>query len=525
MGVAHLHFKENDAHVAVQSRRRRNNNRQLWGLWRKQNDGDHYDHFDDDFNDSADELEADDTNSLLTSNSPSDDTGRCTSTLTSKEQSQFCYDQSIQGGNDSHNNKRYGNNNIFGRHNSRRRGDGGGILAMPIVRPFLRGSRRGFADNDEAFEDGNDDSDVADYAEGDLPSRQDRAAVVQSISQGITGTNDDSLLLDGAICGVVGDNDEQQSAMGPPPNLLQRLFVTRFLQSPADGNRKQASILQLHNLLRKEDWSLASQILQSKPELARTWHNIDRLYGGRYDGEALPIHAACALHPPPSFIKVLGALYPEGLMEKDKSFDRVPLHVACRCLAESSVIRVLCEMDPNCVVARDRLKRVPLHYLIKNYCAFGDDEDDVRISIDGDIEDDNNVTNATSDDDYDDNEEDGMTALKILIRTNPSSVRAADHRGWLPIHVASSCSSRKGMGRVLKVLLEVWPQSIYAKTEKESDALDCVEMAGKVHPRKEMVISLLTEAKCKMEDCNHDDVAGEDDDDDDDRPESIDKKE
>ena len=146
-----------------------------------------------------------------------------------------------------------------------------------------------------------------------------------------------------------------------PPNLLGRIFLTRFLQSPDIVNnqnenysKQQASIVQLHNLLRKEDWSLAMQLLESKPSLARTWHNVDRLYGGRYDGEALPIHAACALHPPPSFIAMLGRLYPEGLMEKDKAFGRVPLHVACRCLAESSVIRVLCDLDPNCVVARDR---------------------------------------------------------------------------------------------------------------------------------------------------------------------------
>ena len=77
------------------------------------------------------------------------------------------------------------------------------------------------------------------------------------------------------------------------------------------------------------------------------------MYGGRYDGEALPIHAACALRPPSSFIEMLATLYPEGLVEKDKAFGRVPLHVACRSLADSSVIRVLCEMDPKCVEERD----------------------------------------------------------------------------------------------------------------------------------------------------------------------------
>lgn len=55
------------------------------------------------------------------------------------------------------------------------------------------------------------------------------------------------------------------------------------------------------------------------------------------------------------------------------------------------------------------------------------------------------------------------------------------------------------MIRVLKFLLKVWPGSVNAKTEKESDVLACVDMAGRHHPTKDKVIQLLQEAKCRVD--------------------------
>ncbi len=64
---------------------------------------------------------------------------------------------------------------------------GCGILALPIIRPFLRGSCRGFTDNNHLGQPSNEmgdkegDHDV-NYGDG-LPSRLDCSAVIQSISQ------------------------------------------------------------------------------------------------------------------------------------------------------------------------------------------------------------------------------------------------------------------------------------------------------------------------------------------------------
>jgi len=173
---------------------------------------------------------------------------------------------------------------------------------------------------------------------------------------------------------------------------------------------------------------------------------------------------------------------------------------ACRSLADSSVIRVLCEMEPQCIDARDSLKRVPLHYLIKNYTTFGDDNDDIP-NIDEDDEEDSDTKDSDSGDDTNVNsDEDGMTAMLIIIKSNPNCLNAADHRGWLPLHVACSCSSRKGMLRVLRLLLKVKPESINSKTDKKSDVFDCVNMAGKHHPTKDETIAILKEAKSLVDD-------------------------
>lgn len=140
------------------------------------------------------------------------------------------------------------------------------------------------------------------------------------------------------------------------------------------------------------------------------------------------------------------------------------------------------------------LKRVPLHYLIKNYCTFGDDNDE-----DDNSTDDNKIVTGESENRDADNSFDGIVALKLLIENNPNCVHCADHRGWLPLHVACSCSSRKGMMRVMKLLLKSWPESIHEKTEKDSDVFACVDMAGKHHPTKNKVVSLLQEAKLLLD--------------------------
>ena len=157
--------------------------------------------------------------------------------------------------------------NIFG---SNRRP---GILAWPSIRPFL-GSRRGYTDDDDDAHSSNSmGEDKNNIHACDLPPSRDRAAVVKSISRGIVGTNDDSLLL-----GPTEDDVGKSITQHPP--LLKRMFLTRLFQN-LDVNRNASPIGRLHQYFRKEDWALATTLLQSDPQLAKTWFNIDRLYDGR----------------------------------------------------------------------------------------------------------------------------------------------------------------------------------------------------------------------------------------------------
>lgn len=378
--------------------------------------------------------------------------------------------------------------------------DRGGLLALPIVRPFLRGNRRGFRDQAEVsslhssnfpgdVDDVDGDDGATPHDESNAPSRFDRAVMKHSISQGITGTNDDVLLPTSYSTSDIHSmnrldsmgSDRNNGNNNPPPIQWGRLLTQIF---KGNGRPRQIKLIeQLHGHIRKEDWSLATELLNVHPELARTWYNIERLYGGKYDGEALPLHAACALHPPPSFVKFLSDCYPEGLLKKDKAFGRVPLHVACRSLADSSVLAVLAELEPRAVEERDNLMRVPLHYLIKNYSTFGDDDEEVDyecpsddedagIERDGEKCDLDNIENPNAPKSA--SNTDGMDGMKILVKTRPNCVRVSDHRGWIPLHVACSCSSRRGMTRVIKFLLREWPESINCKTDKDSDVFNCV---------------------------------------------------
>ena len=352
---------------------------------------------------------------------------------------------------------------------------------MSVIRPFLIGSLRGFKDDPSNYTDDHIDNDtISDYAI-DVTSEKCRDRVIQSISEGIPGVQDDSLALDA--------DESTAQLQDQPPRILRP--IARLFGGPQQRQQRNIKIVikEFHKLLRKEDWTLATNMLRSNPLLPQTWFSVERLYGGRYDGEVLPLHAACALRPPVSFIEELASIYPDAMLAKEKAFGRVPLHVACRSLAHSGVIKLLSQMEPKCVMARDSLDRVSMHYLIKNYANLGKD-----------VELDHKTESCTEEQSLDKDgdsfiDDDGIVALKVLLEINPKCAHIADHRRWIPLHVACSSSSRKGMTNVIKLLLTTWPESVLCKTSKGSDVFDCVEMSGQHHPTKELVLSILRYAK------------------------------
>lgn len=56
------------------------------------------------------------------------------------------------------------------------------------------------------------------------------------------------------------------------------------------------------------------------------------------------------------------------------------------------------------------------------------------------------------------------------------------------------------MTNVIKLLLDAWPKSVLCKTSKGSDVFDCVDMAGRHHATKDLVLAILREAREQVQD-------------------------
>jgi hypothetical protein len=159
---------------------------------------------------------------------------------------------------------------------------------------------------------------------------------------------------------------------------------------------------------------------------------------------------------------------------------------------------------------RDKLKRVPLHYMVRNYDSFGEDEtEDEAEDVDEDTEDESAGESTNNQSDCK-KEPDGIVAFNHLVETNADCVKVADHRGWIPLHVACNTSFRHGMINVMKILIELWPESVLAKTEKNSDVFACVDMGG-TFAMKDKVVELLKEARNKVEKSEEEDEENKED--------------
>jgi hypothetical protein len=156
---------------------------------------------------------------------------------------------------------------------------------------------------------------------------------------------------------------------------------------------------------------------------------------------------------------------------------------------------------------RDKLKRVPLHYMVRNYDSFGEDEKEDEAEDADEDTDDESAGESTNNQNDCKKDPDGIVAFNHLVETNADCVKVADHRGWIPLHVACNTSFRHGMINVMKILIELWPESVLAKTEKNSDVFACVDMGG-TFAMKEKVVELLKDARHKVESSDEDDEEG-----------------
>lgn len=227
-------------------------------------------------------------------------------------------------------------------------------------------------------------------------------------------------------------------------------FSSPFNGSFSVFNQQRSNSLtsfSLTELIRNEDWKLAMMAIN--PKSASQWTHVAGFFDGEHDSKVLPIHHACALHPPKEVIDKLYEAYPEGFHSKESAYQRLPLHVACQSDASASAIQALLECDVTAAQCKDSLGRVPLHYA----CSHGAP----------------------------------VEVVAVMLQAFPASAGCVDKRGWLPLHVACRFGDNES---VIRLLIKELPASLYTTTKRGTTPLMCAKKVAD-SPKHQAVVNVL----------------------------------
>jgi len=115
------------------------------------------------------------------------------------------------------------------------------------------------------------------------------------------------------------------------------------------------------------DWKMGLIALKINPDDTSIWiEKYDDNVNGtkQYMSRYLPIHSACALDPPVSFINSILLAYPEGVKALDDQ-GMTPLHYACSNMASKEVIQILLKFYPDSInLVEPSTGRYPLHLAV-----------------------------------------------------------------------------------------------------------------------------------------------------------------
>ena len=206
-----------------------------------------------------------------------------------------------------------------------------------------------------------------------------------------------------------------------------------------------AGLTILDSAIERRDWRAVLSIVNSPagPSLCSRTSHAPLFYGGRYGTTLLPLHRACMCDPPAYVVEALLRANPKAARTAESAFHRLPIHLACRVggSAQVDTVRLLLvasERDGtsswNC---RDKLKRIPLHYILAN------------------------GAHPTIVDDL------------LLQARSSTSLALADSEGWLALHVA--CGSGVDLG-IVERLARAHPAAMNGLTRWGSRPLDCARM-------------------------------------------------
>ena len=213
----------------------------------------------------------------------------------------------------------------------------------------------------------------------------------------------------------------------------------------------------LFRMVLKKEWESAAKRAQSVPEEAGTWIVTKGFHGNL---RFLPLHKACVLQPPVSFIQSLNEAHPEGAKSKDQD-GWLPIHCACFYGAGQEIVDSLLLANPNGAHAKDDEGRMALHYaslkaateevvsslLRANPKAAVSKDDEGRLPI----------HHACSK-----GAPDGV--IEALLKVSPKGAQSKDDQGRLPLHHACR---KKATERVVKTLLTIYPRGAQVKDDQE----------------------------------------------------------
>jgi len=170
------------------------------------------------------------------------------------------------------------------------------------------------------------------------------------------------------------NNNNSSSSSSSAPTLL-----TCTPSSPTVDY--DTNVTPLYEHIGESDWDAAERRCRTHPHEAGTWvvryrrrdddtktGNDDPVVNPRGEREVLwrflPIHSACALNPPTSFLRALSEALPDGSRTLDDQ-GMLPLHYACGARCGREVLYHLLMSFPQAALGEDPNGMLPLHYLAR----------------------------------------------------------------------------------------------------------------------------------------------------------------
>jgi len=213
----------------------------------------------------------------------------------------------------------------------------------------------------------------------------------------------------------------------------------------------------LFRLVLKKDWKAAANRANTFPDEASTWI-VTKGFNGNL--RFLPLHKACVLQPPLSFVETLLHAYPDGARSADQD-GWLPIHCACFYGATETVINAILIANPKGAQSKDEDGRLPLHYACLKGAAQGVVDVLVGAFPKGAMSKDDEgrlpLHHACSK-----GASEGV--IDALLKASPKGAQSKDDQGRLPLHHACRKNASE---RIIRTLLRVYPRAAQIKDDQD----------------------------------------------------------